>query len=160
MASNAKGKGGNTVAAVTAVVRPIAEQLGLKLWDVRFVKEGASWYLRVYIDKPEGITIEDCEKMSRAIDGPIDELDPVEQSYFLEVSSPGIERELRNPEHFEQMAGREVCVTFFRPIDGQKEVVATLVGLRDKHIVLTDLDGTEFEIPMKEASSVKLEAKF
>ncbi len=156
MSQSSKSKGGSTAAVVAALVKPIAEELGLMLWDVRFVKEGASWYLRVFIDKEGGITIEDCERMSRAIDGPIDELDPVEQSYFLEVCSPGIERELTRPEHFEAMKGQEVCVKLFRPIDGQKELTGMLVGLRDKQIVMTDLDGNEFAVAKKDAVSVKL----
>ena len=156
MSEKAKGKGGNTVSVVWQLAEPIAEQLGLRLWDVRFVKEGASWYLRIFIDKDGGVGISDCEAMSRAVDEPLDRLDPIDQSYFLEVSSPGIERELTRPEHYELMKGREVCVTLFRPIDGEKEIIADLVGLRDKNIVLTDLDGTEFEIPRKDAVSVRL----
>lgn len=151
-----KNKGGLTVSAVTALAEPIAKELGLSLWDVRYVKEGASWYLRIFIDKEGGVSINDCVDMTHAINDPLDKLDPIEQSYFLEVCSPGIERELTRPEHFEKMAGREVCVTFFRAIDGQKEVIATLVGLRDKDIVLADLDGTEFVIPRKDAASVHL----
>ncbi len=155
--SNQKKKGGkNTAAAVWDIAQPIAESLGLKLWDVRFVKEGAAWYLRIVIDKEGGVSINDCENMSRAIDGPLDEADPIDQSYFLEVWSPGIERELTRPEHYEAMAGREICVTLYRPIDGEKEIIADLVGLRDRNIVMTDLDGTEFEIPLKDASSVRL----
>ena len=153
---NVKKGGKNTAAAVWEIVQPIAEGLGLKLWDVRFVKEGASWYLRIVIDKEGGVSITDCENMSRAVDGPLDEADPIDQSYFLEVWSPGIERELTRPEHYEAMAGREICVTLYRPIDGEKEIIADLVGLRDKNIVMTDLDGTEFEIPLKDASSVRL----
>jgi len=156
-AKNSKKKGGkNTAAVVWDIAQPIAEGLGLKLWDVRFVKEGASWYLRIIIDKVGGVSITDCENMSRAIDGPLDEADPIDQSYFLEVWSPGIERELTRPEHYEAMAGREVCVALYRPIDGEKEIIADLVGLRDKNIVMTDLDGTEFEIPLKDAVSVRL----
>lgn len=151
-----KNKGGLTVAAVTELVEPYARELGLSIWDVRYVKEGASWYLRIFIDKEGGVSINDCVDMTHAINKPLDDLDPIDQSYFLEVCSPGIERELTRPEHFEKMAGREVCVTFFRPIDGEREVIATLVGLRDKNIVLADLDGTEFEIPRKEASGVHL----
>jgi len=156
MSEKGKGKGGNTVSVVWQLAEPIAEELGLRLWDVRFVKEGASWYLRIFIDKDGGVGISDCEAMSRAVDEPLDRLDPIDQSYFLEVSSPGIERELTRPEHYELMKGREVCVNLFRPIDGEKEIIADLVGLRDKNIVLTDLDGTEFEIPRKDAVSVRL----
>ncbi len=156
MAEKSKNKGGNTVNTVWQIAEPIAESLGLKLWDVRFVKEGASWYLRIIIDKEGGVDLNDCEAMSRAIDEPLDEHDPIGQSYFLEVWSPGIERELTRPEHYEAMAGREVCVTLFRPIDGEREIIADLVGLREKNIVMTDLDGTEFEIPLKDAVSVTL----
>ena len=151
-----KSKGGNTAAAVRTLAEPIAEQLGLSVWDVTFTKEGAAWYLRVYIDKDGGVDLDDCERMSRAIDEPLDELDPIDQFYYLEVCSPGVERELRIPEHFELMAGREIRVTFIRPIDGEKEVIATLVALRDKEIVMTDLDGTEFSIPQSSAASVRL----
>ena len=79
---------------VRALAEPIAARLGYSLWDVRFVKEGAEWYLRIFIDKPEGIGIDDCVAMSRAVNDPLDELDPIEQAYCLEVCSPGMNREL------------------------------------------------------------------
>ena len=152
-----KNHGNNTVAAVTKIAQPIAEQLGLILWDVRFVKEGASWYLRIFIDKEGGVTLDDCEAMSRAINDPLDEADPISQAYFLEVSSPGIERELTRPEHFEAMKGRDVAVNLYRPTpDGEKEIIAQLVGLSGDSILLADLDGTEFAISKKDAVSVKL----
>ena len=152
-----KSHGNNTVAAVTKIVGPIAEQLGLILWDVRFVKEGASWYLRIFIDKPGGVTLDDCEAMSRAISDPLDEADPISQAYFLEVSSPGIERELTRPEHFEAMKGRDVSVTLFRPTEnGEKEIIAELVGLDGDSIMLADLDGVRFNISKKDAVSVRL----
>lgn len=148
--------GKNTAERVWNVCKPIAASLSLHLWDVRFEKEGALWYLRVFIDKDGGVTLDNCEAMSRAVDAPIDKLDPCEQSYFLEVCSPGIERELRRPEHFEACAGQDVCVVFFRPIDGEKEIVAELVGLRDKEIILKDQDGQEFNIPQKLAQKVHI----
>ena len=152
-----KKHGGNTVAAVTTIAKPIAERLGLILWDVRFVKEGASWYLRIFIDKPGGVTLDDCEAMSRAISDPLDEADPISQAYFLEVSSPGIERELTRPEHFEAMKGRDVSVTLFRPTEnGEKEIIAELVGLDGDSIMLADLDGVRFNISKKDAVSVRL----
>ena len=84
-----KGKGGNTVAAVWEIAAPVAEQLGLSIWDIRFQKEGVSWYLRIYIDKEGGVGITDCENFSRAVDGPLDEADPIEQSYYcLLYTSP------------------------------------------------------------------------
>lgn len=117
------GKPGNTAAAVWKLAQPIAESLGLMVWDVRFVKEGALWYLRIYIDKPDGVGIEDCEAMSRAVNGPLDELDPIDQSYCLEVSSPGINRELTRPEHFEAFLDCFVIAKLIRPLeDGSREV--------------------------------------
>lgn len=83
-----KGKGGITVNAVWDIARPIAEKLGLELWDVRFEKEGADWFLRVFIDKDGGVSIDDCVDMSHALDKPLDDADPIEQSYCLEVCSP------------------------------------------------------------------------
>lgn len=152
-----KSHGNNTVAAVIKIVKPIAEQLGLILWDVRFVKEGASWYLRVFIDKEGGVTLNDCEAMSRAISDPLDEADPIDQAYFLEVSSPGIERELTRPEHFEAMKGRDVSVHLYRPTeDGEKEIIAELAGLDGNDIQLRDLDGVAFTINRKDAVSVRL----
>jgi len=96
-----KKKSGNTVAAVAKLCEPFAQQLGLTIWDIRYVKEGSYWYLRIFIDKPEGVTLDDCEAMSRAINDPLDQLDPIDGEYCLEVCSPGIDRELVRPEHFE-----------------------------------------------------------
>ena len=91
----------NTVTAVWELAQPIAEQLGLVLWDVRFIKEGVNWYLRIIIDREDrAVDIDDCVNMSHAIDGPLDELDPIEQAYSLQVQSPGIERELTRDFHF------------------------------------------------------------
>lgn len=152
-----KSHGNNTVTAVTKIVKPIAERLGLILWDVRFVKEGASWYLRVFIDKESGVTLDDCEAMSRAISDPLDQADPIDQAYFLEVSSPGIERELTRPEHFEAMKGRDVSVNLYRPTaEGEKEIIAELAGLNGNDILLRDLDGTAFTISRRDAVSVRL----
>ena len=91
----AKRSGGNIVASVRAAIAPVVEGLGYSIWDLEYVKEGADWFLRVTIDSPSGITIDDCETVHRAIDPVLDEVDPIEGAYHLEVSSPGIERELR-----------------------------------------------------------------
>lgn len=154
----AKSKGGMTIAKAAAVVAPIAEEMGLGIWDIQFLKEGTEWCLRIIIDKEGGVNIDDCEKLSRAVDKPLDELDPIDGAWSLEVSSPGIERALTKPEHYEKMAGRDVAVQLYRPIEetGEKEVIAQLVALREKMIVLKDLEGTEFEIALKDAVSVRL----
>lgn len=156
MSAGKRGNGGNTASVVAALVKPIAEELGLRIWDVRFVKEGALYYLRIFIDKDGGVSIDDCERLSKAVNKPLDELDPIEQSYILEVCSPGIERELTRPEHFEAMKGSTVRIKLFRPVDGCKELCGTLAGLRDKMIILTGDDGTEIEIAKKDAVSVRL----
>ena len=92
---------------VYSLIKETVEEQGVELWDVRFVKEGASWYLRVFIDKQDGITIDDCTNVSHAIDPVIDEADPIDKSYYLEVCSCGIERELSKPEHFEKVLGQD-----------------------------------------------------
>ena len=103
-------KNGGVVATVKRLAEPIAEGLGYELWDVEYVKEGADYYLRITIDSSEGITIEDCEKMHRAIDPVLDEADPIESAYYLEVSSPGSERELRTDAHILACIGEDVEV--------------------------------------------------
>ena len=108
---------GNVYESVKAMAEPIAESLGLSVWDVRYIKEGASRYLRIFIDKEEGVSIDDCEAMSRAIDAPLAELDPVKEAYILEVSSPGIERELTRPEHFDRFIGADIMVRLIRPME-------------------------------------------
>ncbi len=128
----------NTAAKVEELALPIAEQLGLRIWDVRYLKEGASWFLRIFIDKDGGVDIDDCERMSRAIDTPLDELDFIKEQYFLEVSSPGLFRELSRPEHFEQFKGVSVTVRLIRPQDGNKEFSGNLVFADAKSVEIDD----------------------
>ncbi len=153
----AKGKGGNTVAAVWEVAAPIAEKLGLDIWDIRFVKEGADWFLRIFIDKDGGVSIEDCENMSRAIDKPLDEADPIEQSYCLEVSSPGIERELVRDAHFEACKGEKIKVKLIRAVDGKREFNGILEDFDGHAITLRLEDGGAMVFEKKETSYIKLD---
>lgn len=155
----AKSKGGVTVSKVWELCEPIVEDLGLKLWDVRYVKEGADWFLRVYIDKPEGVDITDCEKVSRAINDPLDELDPIENAYCLEVCSPGIERELVRDEHFEQFIGADIMVKMLRPIEGiGREFAGVLTAYEDGMVTITDHSGeNEMTISKKDAAWIKLD---
>lgn len=108
------------------LIKPAVKACGVSLWDVRFLKEGASYYLRVFIDKKEGIDINDCTAVSHAIDPIIDEADPIDKSYYLEVCSPGLERALVRPEHFERFIGAKVIVKLYRTINGTKEAKGTL----------------------------------
>ena len=145
--SAAKG-GSGTVAVCRALAEPFAEQLGLTLWDVRFVKEGASWYLRYLIDKEGGVNIDDCVALSRLINPVLDEADPISQSYCLEVMSPGIERELLRPEHFEAYMDCAIVVRLIRPRDGVREFAGILTAYDEDgtvHIVDEDENALAFE---------------
>ncbi len=130
-------KGKNTVEIVTELAQPVAERLGVELWDVRFEKEGSAWYLRILIDKPDGsLNIDDCVEMNRAMDTLLDEADPIEQSYNLEVSSPGIERDLPKRWHRERYLGEPVRLRLYRARDGRREFIGTLESVTDEGIVL------------------------
>ena len=155
----AKSKGGVTVAKVRELCEPIVKNLGLSLWDVRYVKEGADWFLRIYIDKPDGVDINDCENVSRAINAPLDELDPIEGAYCLEVCSPGIERELINDEHFNQFLNADIMVKMRRPIEGiGREFKGVLTGYDNGKVTITDHSGENtVTINKKDAAWIKLD---
>lgn len=144
----------NAAEKVYGLVKETVENCGVELWDVRFLKEGASWYLRVFIDKPEGITIDDCTEVSHAIDPIIDEADPIDLPYYLEVCSPGLERELARPEHFERKLGEKVRVRLYKAIDGKKEFIGILKSAHNG--VVLEVDGTELSFTYKEISKANL----
>ncbi len=116
---------------VQALAEPIAQANGCAIWDVEYVKEAGTWFLRVYLDREEGVTIDHCEAVSRALDVKLDEVDPIEGSYVLEVSSPGADRILRKPEHFERFLGEQVEVRLYRPVEGAKVLVGALKEYAD-----------------------------
>lgn len=155
--ANSKGK--NTVSAVEEIARPIAEDLGLDIWDIRYLKEGSQWYLRIFIDKDGGVDINDCERMSRALDEPLDKADPIDGEYILEVSSPGIERELLKPEHFSAFIGADIMVKMIRPIDGiGKEFKGVLTSYDDGEVTITDHSGENtVTVNKKDAAYIKLD---
>lgn len=144
---------------VTEMVVPITDSAGLELVDVEYVKEGGSWFLRIFIDKPEGITHDDCQLVSEKLSDVLDEKDPIPQSYILEVSSPGIERPLKKREDFVRFKGSKVRASTFSPVDGQKEFIGELEGLRDEHVVI-NVEGKEFALPLDAVARVRLEAEF
>ena len=150
----AKNKKGNTEDTVRSLISPTAEKLGLRIWDVRFVKEGSEHYLRIAIDKDGGISIDDCERMSRAIDPILDEADPISVGYFLEVSSPGLGRQLTRPEHFSAMLGEQVRIHTIRPIDGQRDFTGVLCSYDGG--VEIDCEGEKRRFEKSEISTVKL----
>lgn len=154
MAKNAKG---NTVAVVTELVSPAVLEQGLSLWDVRFEKEGADWYLRIFIDKEPHVEMDDCVALHHKVSDLLDLADPISQSYYLEISSPGLGRELVKPAHFERFLGETVRVKTIRPIDGVREFRGALEGFANQTVTLAPEGGGETKaFPMSEVSSVKL----
>ena len=149
--------GKNTVQRVTQIIEPYAEELGLQLWDVEFKKEGADWYLRIFIDKAGGVSVDDCVDLTHLITKPLDEADPITQSYMLEVCSPGIERELKKDEHFEKYIGSPVMLRTIRPIDNVRDFCGTLAAYENGVITVLLKDGSEINVNKKDASYVKLD---
>ncbi len=130
----------NTVSLVWDIAEPIAEELGLILWDVLFEKEGANYYLKIFIDKDGGVGIDDCVNMSHALDEPLDKEDPVDRQYNLQVSSPGIERKLTRPFHFEYAMDEKVILRLIRPFENKREFKGVLVDYSDKGDVTIAID--------------------
>ena len=147
----------NTVSRVQQIVEPFARELGLDIWDIRFLKEGTDWYLRIFIDKEGGISIDDCVDLTHAITKPLDDADPISQSYTLEVSSPGIERELVKDEHFAKFIGSAVMMRLIRPIEKVRDFSGTLKAYEDGKITVELTDGSELTVLKKETSYVKLD---
>ena len=144
---------------VKDMTEPIVEALGLELVDIEYLKEGGSWFLRIFIDKPEGITHDDCQAVSERIGLILDEKDPIPQSYILEVSSPGIERPLKKPADFERFRGHKVRASIFSPVNGQKEFIGELVGLENGHVVI-NVKNQNVSLPLEHVARVRLEADF
>jgi ribosome maturation factor RimP len=133
---------------------------GYELYNVEFVKEGRDWFLRVYIDRVSdsegGIGTDDCEKVSRYLSARLDELDPIEQNYYLEVSSPGLDRALLKESDYTRYAGRYVDVTLYQGLNGKKAYFGKLEGLLDGNLVIIDEKENRIEIPMEKVSKTRL----
>lgn len=147
----------NTVQRVEEIVKPYAQELGLEIWDISFEKEGTDWYLRVFIDKEGGVSIDDCVDLTHAITKPLDEADPISQSYMLEVSSPGVERKLTRDEHFEKYVGSAVMLRSIRPIDGVRDFNGTMTAFENKKITLKLIDESVITFDKKDTAYVKLD---
>ena len=134
---------------VRDAVSPTITELGYDIWDITYSKVGADYHLEITIDSPNGINIEDCEKVHRAIDPVLDEADPIDRAYYLEVSSPGLGRQIKNAEQAQKMLGQKVEARFFAPdAKGRKAVVGQLSAYGDKTATLA-IDGEELEIELK-----------
>lgn len=122
---------------VWSLAQPVAEAQDCEIWDVEYVKEAGSRYLRVYIDKADGVSIQDCENFSRALDPVLDEADPIPEHYIFEVSSAGAERQLKRPGDFARFLGAEVEVRLYQPKDGRKAYVGTLTAYENGDVTIT-----------------------
>ncbi|MBQ6707060.1 MAG: ribosome maturation factor RimP [Clostridia bacterium] len=149
---------GRTADIVREMTLPLTEELGLLLWDVRFVKEGTDWFLRVFLDREDtAVSIEDCVAVSRRLSDLLDEKDPIPQSYCLEVCSPGIERELTHKEHFERFTGAPVQLKLYHPRDGKRDFVGLLGELsEDGQFTLTTEEDEVLTFDRRETVSVHL----
>lgn len=140
---------------VWEAVEPIADSFGCSIYDVEYVKEGQNYFLRIFIDKEGGVSTDDCEKVSRAVDPVLDELDPIENAYYLEISSPGLDRKLSRKEHFESALGKSIDIKLFSPINGSKEITGILKSF-DGNIISVETDFGIIEIEKQKASVVRL----
>lgn len=127
---------GSTVSIVGDLVKPIADNLNITIWDVQFEKEGGEWVLRIIIDKPEGITHDDCEAISRPLDKLLDEVDPIDQSYSLEVSSAGVERTLTREWHYEKCKDSDILIKLIRPYQEKREFIGKLIELKENTVYI------------------------
>ena len=144
---------------VTEFATPIVEQLGGKIWDVEYVREGAERYLRLYIDKDGGVDIEDCEKIHRAVDPILDEKDPISESYHFEVCSAGLERALKRPGDFQKFMGSPILVKLYRPRNGLKEIPGILRGYEDG-CVIVEAGKETIRFEKSEVALVRLRVEF
>lgn len=150
----------NAEKKIMPFLEPIVAERNLELVDFEFVKEGANWYLRVYIDKEGGVDIEDCEGVSRALEAELDADDPIEQAYILEVSSPGIDRPLKKDADFEKYRGEIIEIKLYKGIEGQKQFQGELLGLENGVISIEDDENKIFAFEQKDVASVRLAVIF
>ena len=144
---------------VARLARPVVEEAGCTLWDVEYVKEAGTWYLRVLIDKEGGLDIEDCVAISHVLDPMLDEADPIPDSYVFEVGSAGCERELKRPSDFQQFLGSKVEVRTYKPVDGRKSFVGVLRAYEEGTVTISVGD-SEYKFSKDDTALVKLYAEY
>lgn len=146
----------NIVSQVSEALTPVINELGYEVWDIEYVKEGADYFLRFTIDSDEGINIEDCEKVHRTIDPLLDELDPIEDAYNLQVSSPGLERDVKYDWHYEVLIGEKLELRLYAPFEntGKKTFTGILKAFEDGKITLAEGEN-EYIIPLEAVSKAK-----
>ncbi len=142
------------------LVIPIIENEEFELVDVEYKKEGSNWYLRIYIDKPGGITLDDCQKVSEQLSDELDREDPIKENYFLEVSSPGLDRPLKKEADFIRFKGEIVEVKLYEPLNGNKIIEGELVGLENNIIKVNVANVGLVELPKDKVALTRLAIKF
>ena len=142
------------------LLEPILTENNYELYDIEYVKEGGNWFLRVFIDKENGITIDDCELVSRALSDLLDKNDFIPDSYIMEVSSPGLGRHLKRDKHFEKSIGEEVEVKLYKPLNKKKEFIGLLTDYNQNSITMELEDGTSMELTRKDIATVRLTFDF
>ncbi|MCC0643986.1 MULTISPECIES: ribosome maturation factor RimP [unclassified Clostridioides] len=147
-------------AAIEEIVTKITDEYGFEMVDVEYVKEAGEYYLRVYIDKEEGISLNECELVSRELSPILDEKDPIKENYFLEVSSPGLDRALKKDRDFVRYQGRDVDLKLYKPLNGCKQFEGELVGLTEDNNIKIIINGEEMEFNRKDVAIVRLAIKF
>ena len=140
---------------LTALIEPAVEALGYELVGIEFVARGHHGLLRLYIDNEDGITLDDCEKVSHQVSGVLDVEDPIPGQYSLEVSSPGLDRPLFKAAHYERFAGHEVKLQSNAPVDGRRRFKGILQGIRDNEVVI-EVDGKEVRLPLESIEKARL----
>ncbi len=145
---------------ITEMLNPILSKNNFELVDVEYVKEGPHLYLRVFIDKPGGITIDDCQKVSEQLSNLLDEKDPIEDNYFLEVSSPGLDRPLKNDKDLERSIDKDIEISLYKQIDGKKKYTGKLIKFDNKSIFFCDEKKEEIQINRDIISKINLAIKF
>lgn len=140
---------------ITDIAKPIVAEAGCDLWDVEYVREAGQWYLRVYIDRPEGVSIDDCEKVSRVLDPILDEKDLIAESYIFEVSSAGLERSLKKPEHFSRFFGKTVEVKLYKQFEDSKLWSGTLVNYENGAVTINQ-GGRDIRFEKEQIANVRI----
>lgn len=145
---------------ITEMISPILAKYEFELVDVEYVKEGPHLYLRVFIDKPEGVTIDDCQKISEQVSNFLDEKDPIEDNYFLEVSSPGLDRPLKNNNDLEKSIGKDIEISLYKQINGKKKYIGKFIKFDDTDVFIVDENKEEMQINRGIISKINLAIKF
>lgn len=141
---------------VRNIAVPFAGEIGTEVYDVEYKKEGSDWFLRVFLYSDNGISIDNCEYVSRKLSDKLDELDPIDTAYYLEVSSPGIERALKTDRHFQTAIGERITIRLYSAIEGKKNINGRLDKYENGVISVTDDDGNRYEIEKEKTSLVKI----